>query len=66
MEFHLPAAVTFYLGPIPVYSTIIAAWIAMAVLIVVSILATRNMQLVPGKLQNLVEFAVEGILAPCE
>ena len=66
MEFHLPAAVTFYLGSIPVTSTILAAWLAIAVLIIFSVMATRNMQLVPGKLQNLAEFAVEGLLAPCE
>jgi F-type H+-transporting ATPase subunit a len=66
MEFHLPAAVVFYLAGIPVTSTIIAAWLACAVLIVFAILATRRMTLVPGKLQNFTEFAVEGLLAPCE
>jgi len=40
-------------------NTIIATWVTMAVLVVVSVLATRNMQLVPGGLQNLVEMVIE-------
>jgi F-type H+-transporting ATPase subunit a len=40
-------------------NTIIASWVTMAVLVLVSILATRNMQLVPGGLQNLVEMVIE-------
>ena len=81
MDFHLPAAIVLCLGGvphetpahsiecaggIPVTSTIIAAWLAIAVLIAFVLLATRTMTLIPGKLQNFVEFAVEGILAPCE
>jgi F-type H+-transporting ATPase subunit a len=66
MEFHLPAPVVFYLAGIPVTSTIVAAWLACAVIILFTWLATRRMTLVPGKLQNLTEFAVEGLLGPCE
>jgi F-type H+-transporting ATPase subunit a len=65
-EFHLPAAVVFYLGPIPVASTILAAWLAIAVLIVLTILVNRRQTLVPGGLQNFVELAVESLLTPCE
>lgn len=43
-------------------NTIIATWVTMIVLILVSVLATRNMQLVPGGLQNLVEMIVERLL----
>ncbi len=62
----LLAPVVFYLGPFPVTNTILAAWLAIAVLIIVTFLATRKMTLVPGGLQNFVEFAVEGMLSPCE
>lgn len=62
----IPAPVTFDWFGIPIYSTVIAAWLAMAVLIIVSWLATRNMQLVPSGLQNVVEYAVESLLSLCE
>ncbi|MBX5491956.1 MAG: F0F1 ATP synthase subunit A [Chloroflexi bacterium] len=62
----IPASVVFMLGPIPITNTIIAAWLAMAVLIVVSVLATRKMELVPRGLQNVAEFAVESLLSICE
>jgi F-type H+-transporting ATPase subunit a len=51
---------------LPVTSTILAAWLAIAVVIVVSLLATRRMALIPSGLQNFAEFAIEGLLTPCE
>ncbi|MFN8633457.1 MAG: F0F1 ATP synthase subunit A [Chloroflexota bacterium] len=58
----LASPIFFHLGPIPVSYHIFSAWIVMAVLVIVSILATRNMQLVPRGLQNFVEFAIETLL----
>ncbi len=67
MEFGgLAAPVTFYVGGIPVASTIIAAYLASALLVLFTVVATRRMTMVPGKLQNFAEFAVEGLLVPCE
>ena len=43
-------------------NTVIATWVTMAVLILVSVLATRNMRLVPSGLQNLVEMVIERLL----
>jgi len=40
-------------------NTIIATWVTMVVLVVISILATRNMQMIPSGLQNLVEMVIE-------
>ena len=42
-------------------NTIITMWIVMAILILLIFLATRGMKLVPGRLQNLIEFAYEGL-----
>ena len=42
-------------------STILTMWIVIAVLLVLGFLATRAMKLVPGGLQNLVEFAYENL-----
>jgi F-type H+-transporting ATPase subunit a len=53
----IPVRLPFLGDHIP--NTIIASWVTMAVLVLVSILATRNMQLVPGGLQNLVEMVIE-------
>jgi len=62
----IPASTVFMLGPIPITNTIIAAWLAMLVLILISMLATRKMSLIPSGLQNLMELAVEALLGICE
>ncbi len=46
-------------GGLKITNTLLASWVTMLVLIVVSFLATRNMQWVPRGLQNLVEFVIE-------
>src|SRR5438874_537731 len=51
---------------LPVTNTILAAWLAIIVVIVVSLLATRRMSLIPSGLQNFTELAIEGLLTPCE
>jgi len=51
---------------LPVTTTILAAWLAIAVVIVFSLLATRRMALIPSGLQNFAEMAIEGLLTPCE
>jgi F-type H+-transporting ATPase subunit a len=40
-------------------STILTMWIVAAVVLALAILATRGMRIVPGRLQNVVEFAYE-------
>ncbi|MCY3544720.1 MAG: F0F1 ATP synthase subunit A [Chloroflexota bacterium] len=47
-------------------NTMIAAWLAIVILIVISFLATRRMQEVPTGLQNLVEVFIEFFLGMCE
>lgn len=65
-EISIRATTIFYVGPLPVTNTIFSAWIAMAVLVGISILATRRMTLVPSRFQNLVEYVVELLLGVCE
>lgn len=65
-QIHIEATVLFYLGPLPVTNSIFSAWVAMAVLVGVSALSTRRMQLVPSGLQNFVEYVVELLLGVCE
>ncbi len=52
------AVVTFHPS---ITSTIVTMWIIMAILVVLSFLATRGMRLVPRTLQNLCEFAYESL-----
>lgn len=61
-HFEFKAGEVLSLFGLPVTSTVIAAWLATAVLIVFAALATRRMSLVPGRLQNLAEFIVESLL----
>jgi len=46
-------------GPLKITNTLIASWVSMLVLIVVSLLATRRMQMVPRGLQNVIEYVIE-------
>jgi len=47
---------------IPITNSMVMVWLVAAVLILVSWLATRKIQLVPGKLQNFVEWLVESLI----
>lgn len=65
----LPAEPAFsgYLFPgFKIMNTMIAAWLAIILLIIISFLATRRMQEVPTGLQNLVEVFIEFFLGMCE
>lgn len=52
------SSVLFYIGPLAVTSRVTSMWAIILVLTVLSVLATRNMKEVPGKLQNVAEMAV--------
>lgn len=65
MQIHatMAAGVLFHVGPFAVTNTMFTAWVVMAFLVIVSILATRRMSLVPESwLQNLMEMIVEFVL----
>lgn len=51
--------VLFSIGPLQVTGAVVTMWGIIAVLTLLSWLATRNMKEVPGKLQNMAEMAVE-------
>jgi F-type H+-transporting ATPase subunit a len=57
-----PAAPTLWqLGPIPITNSMLYTWVVMAIIFIVIRLGTRNMQVIPTGLQNLIETAVEGL-----
>ena len=58
----LPSEVLFEVGGFPITNTLIASWLTIIVLVSVFYVCTRRMKLIPGKLQNLAEMAVETLL----
>ncbi|MCZ2111163.1 MAG: F0F1 ATP synthase subunit A [Dehalococcoidia bacterium] len=60
-EIVLPAEKLWKIGPLNITNTLLTSWIVMAILIVISFLATRTLNIIPSGLQNFVE-AVVGFL----
>ena len=58
----LPAETIAHVGHFSITNTLLAAWLTILVLTLLFYLATRKMQMVPGKLQALAEVVVEGLL----
>jgi F-type H+-transporting ATPase subunit a len=59
----IAAPTLFWLFGLPVSNTIFTALLVSLVLILFAVAATRNMSLVPGRLQNIAELIVEQFLA---
>jgi len=57
-EPHLPAPVLFHVLGLPITNSILAGWITVIFLVLLSWLVTRRMKLVPGKLQGAFEAIV--------
>ncbi len=58
-EIALAAEHVFDIFGFPITNTILATWVTMLVLVIVSFLATRDMKMVPSGLQNVVEMVFE-------
>lgn len=65
-EIIVPAEKLFGLGPLNVTNTLLTSWIVMALLIILSLLATRSMKLIPGGLQNFVEASIGFLVGQVE
>lgn len=59
----LPAEPVAHIGHFSVTNTLIASWFTIIVLVVLSFILTRKMQLIPGKRQAMAEAIVEGLLS---
>jgi len=64
-EPHLPAPVLFHVFGLPITNTIIAGWITVVFLVVISWVVTRRMKIVPGRLQAAFEFLLGWIFDLC-
>ncbi len=58
----LPAEPVAHIGHFSVTNTLVASWFTIIVLVVLSFILTRKMQLIPGKRQAMAEAIVEGLL----
>jgi F-type H+-transporting ATPase subunit a len=63
---HLPAPELFSLFGLPITNSIIGGWFTVVVLVVVSIVVTRRMKIVPGRLQAAFEFLLGWIYDLCQ
>lgn len=59
----LPSEGLFEVAGFSITNTLIASWLTVIVLVVVFFVFTRKMKLIPGRLQNLAEMAVEALLS---
>jgi F-type H+-transporting ATPase subunit a len=59
----LPSEGLFKVAGFSITNTLIASWLTVIVLAIVFYVCTRKMKLIPGKLQNLAEMAVEALLS---
>jgi F-type H+-transporting ATPase subunit a len=59
----LPSEVLFEVAGFPITNTLIASWLSIIVLMILFYVCTRKMKLIPEKLQNLAEMAVEALLS---
>lgn len=58
---HLAPYVIGHIGGLPITASLMMAWTAMIVLVVVAFFAGRKPQLIPGKLQSMFEMVVGGV-----
>jgi F-type H+-transporting ATPase subunit a len=64
-EIHIPTLapeVLFHIGPLGITNTMVNAWIAIIVFLVLGIMIYKNTKLKPGKLQNACEYILELLL----
>jgi F-type H+-transporting ATPase subunit a len=59
----LPSEGLFEVAGFTITNTLIASWLSVIVLAIVFYVCTRKMKLIPGRLQNLAEMAVEALLS---
>jgi F-type H+-transporting ATPase subunit a len=62
----LPAPVLFHLFGLPITNSILASWLTVIVLVVVSFIVTHRMKIIPGRLQTAFEFALGWLYDLCQ
>ncbi len=57
----LTSVALFHLGPVPITTGVVVAWVIMAVLVIGSILVTRHLSLIPSASQAVFELIVDTV-----
>ncbi len=65
-EISVPADTLFMLGPIPVTNTLLLSVISSIILVAIFIAAVRKASIIPGPVQNFVEWVFQTLLDLCE
>ena len=65
-EFKLPPETVLHIFSFPITNTIIGAWVSITLLVGLSYIVTRKIKLIPSRLQNMLEFALEKLLNFCK
>ncbi|MFN0147878.1 MAG: F0F1 ATP synthase subunit A, partial [Dehalococcoidia bacterium] len=65
-EIIVPAEKLWAIGPLNITNTMLTAWMVMAFLVILSLIATRSMKMMPGGLQNFLEAAISFIIDQVE
>lgn len=58
----LPAESIFHIGGFSITNTLFASWLTIVVLVCFAFLSTRRMKIIPGRVQNIIETVIEGLL----
>jgi F-type H+-transporting ATPase subunit a len=61
-EISVAPETVFTIGPLNITNSLLGTWLAMLVLIVLALAVRRNLSIVPGRLQSLLEWPIEGML----
>ena len=61
IDISLSPEVLFHIFSFPVTNTLVMTWLVMSVLIVFSVMVSKNIKQSPGKLQNIAEIIIESI-----
>lgn len=59
MEIPLAAETISHIGKLPLTNTLLMSWLVISTLAIISLLGTRKLTKVPGKLQNILELIIE-------
>ncbi len=65
-EIIVPAESLWKVGPLHITNTLFTAWVVMAIVVVISLLATKSMKLMPSGIQNFVEAVVDFLVGQIE
>lgn len=62
MNISLAAESLFHIGTFPITNTLVVTWAVILFLLIIAFLTRKSLKEIPGKLQNIVETVIEGLI----